>query len=208
MSAEERDARLIVLDDGVTAATVSHTMADLGWVLWLDTPSEHMGNRMLGWAPSLMDDLTQPVDGPLVYLREQHQTGVRAMIVTGDVLGEVERALSAKLPHSDEESLLADAAGADNPLVLVRAAHRLATVATPVPGWFAWREADDRYLTAWRRLLAHPHLVVRRVALSEAELLPWREIDDLLRERQPIEHELARTLADVVQRRHQRTAAT
>lgn len=207
MPAERRGADVVLLDDAVTTAEVTRTMAGLGWLVWLDDPPGHLIDRMLGWtrSASLVEDPTQPFDGPLVYLKEGHMTGVRAMIVTGDDERAVLPALAAALPHYAEESLLAAAAGADDPSTLVRTVHRLAKLATPVPGWFVWRDPDARHFGVWRRLLAHPDPVVRRAAINESDLLPWRAIDDLLRERQPVETELADLLAMVMgdRRRHE-----
>lgn len=203
MPAEARPVNIILLDDTVTAPEVSRTMARFGWLTWLDDPPGHLGDRLLAWSQSLsiVEDPTQPYDGPLVYLREQHTTGTRMLIITGDSDGAVTDALASQMPHENEADLLTAAARADDPLTLVRALHRLAILATPAAAWFAWRDADPRYLVAWRRLLAHPHPVVRRVAINQSDLLPWHEIDDLLREREPIELELADTVAEVMEDR-------
>jgi hypothetical protein len=201
MGSEFPTVGVVVLDDTVAVRDVFAALAGLGWHLSLDLPPGHAEARLVRWTPS---HCLQP-DGPLVYLREHSETGIRALVVTDDDQNLVGK-LAAALPHENEESLLAAATTADDPLTLIRALHRLATLAMPVFDYFEWREPDPRYLAVWRRLLAHPDTTVRRVAIHKTPSLPWREIDDMLRERQGVERELTRSLDWVIANRQTVTA--
>ncbi|MCX4245072.1 hypothetical protein [Paraliomyxa miuraensis] len=167
---------VLVLRDEVSL-TVVHALAELeAWELREETGRAHLLLASRRWSTPMGEEITYVAD---------HTSGAQSLRVSGPGAAATADRLRGRILCEDEGELLAMAMEGE-PGPCVRVAGKLAACRP--------ERAEERHLTALRRLLEHPEVAVRRAAIRSAYGCRWPELRDVVEARQGEEKRLQEQL--------------
>jgi hypothetical protein len=168
---------IIILRETATCERLNGLADELHWEEVADVVRGHFVLASKRWS--------DPAGTTIEYF-EDHTSDARYVAVEGHAADAVAASIRDTLPHFDEDELLRELEGNDDPIAWIRGLGRLCVLRPTEP--------DPRYVSLWYRGLTHPQRAARRAAIRTAYGCRWPELLDVVRKRLGEEYELKEPL--------------